>query len=377
MRIRCVRDLTRSLFNAGGSIENRSGTCIMRQMLKLLLHHPGWIGFGVVVISVFYEYARILVLQYVLGALQYSIHRYPNNFPPAFFIPFFYISTTVAFFAAIYHDCVLLHAGWWMYVLSFPLTLQGRLYRIVGVPCYAFAIGVVEAIQVFRNPSMQSDLGRLGVYLELLNRKSFLDEIKVQALIADLRWRAWSIRTTNPTIVSYIRLPIEVLACMFVCFVYGLALFCSEPRHDGEELREATRNNDVERVRVILRRGVNPNSRASDGATALHICAQQAMPSIAKVLFEHKADPNKADRLGFTPLHWAVQMRREEVSSTNRLEMIRMLLQNGADPKKPDTGGTTPLTIASKKENSSSMEVLREVLGDTTEPAEAVSHHTD
>lgn len=132
------------------------------------------------------------------------------------------------------------------------------------------------------------------------------------------------------------------------------------PCLDGDELREATRNNDVVRVQRILARGVNPNTRSDDGATPLHICAQQALVSPAKMLLESRADPNVADRLGFTALHWAVQIRREETSASNRLEMIRLLVRNGADPLQADPSGVTPLSIASKKENVSSLEVLHE-----------------
>lgn len=117
------------------------------------------------------------------------------------------------------------------------------------------------------------------------------------------------------------------------------------------------------RVKRILARGANPNTRSDDGATPLHICAQQALVSPAKVLLENKADPNVADRLGFTALHWAVQIRREEISASNRLEMIRLLVRNGADPLQADPSGVTPLSIASKRENVSSLEVLRESMG--------------
>lgn len=131
---------------------------------------------------------------------------------------------------------------------------------------------------------------------------------------------------------------------------------------DGEELHQATRNNDLLRVKNILARGVSPNSKSDDGSTPLHICAQQALVGPAKVLLENEADPNVADRLGFTALHWAVQIRREEMSLTNRLEMIRLLMRSGANPRKADPSDVTPFSIASKKENESSLGVLHEMM---------------
>lgn len=97
-----------------------------------------------------------------------------------------------------------------------------------------------------------------------------------------------------------------------------------------------------------------------DGTTALHVCAQQAIDRAAQVLLEHGANANVSDRLGFTPLHWAVQMRREEVSNASRLATIRILLHHGANPRMPDSSGTTPLVIASRKENEASLGVLKE-----------------
>uniref|UniRef100_K3W794 Uncharacterized protein n=1 Tax=Globisporangium ultimum (strain ATCC 200006 / CBS 805.95 / DAOM BR144) TaxID=431595 RepID=K3W794_GLOUD len=335
----------------------------MRHVLKLTRHHPWALSAALVLISTMYTYARVLVLQFCLGALQHWIHRYPTNFPHGFFIPFYYISTTLAFFAAIAHDCLVLQSGLWKYVLPIPLTTNGRLYRVFGVPLYAFGIATIEAVQLFRNPNMESDLSRLAVYFRGLPEYAWLDDMKLRKLVTDIKWHAWSLQTTtSPTTAAYIRLPLELLLALVVCSVYGIAVFCKEPRHDGEELRDATINNDRPRVKNILLRGVNPNSRSDDGSTSLHICAQQALVGPAKELLEHKADPNVCDRLGFTALHWAVQLRREEQSPTNRLDMIRLLLRHGADPRKADPSGVTPLSIASKKENESSLEVLQEVL---------------
>lgn len=207
----------------------------MRQTLRLIRLHPGTLLAGLVLVSTMYTYARILVLQCSLGALQYWIHRYPRNFPHGFFIPFYYISTTAAFFAAIAHDCLVLQSGLWKYVLPIPMTTSGRLYRVVGVPLYAFTIAATEAVQFFRNPSMESDLSRLAVYFQVLSDNSLLDDMKLRKMISDIKWHAWSLQTTNPTTASYIRLPLELLLALVVCVVYGIASFCNEPRH-GKEL---------------------------------------------------------------------------------------------------------------------------------------------
>ncbi|KAJ0408493.1 hypothetical protein P43SY_006423 [Pythium insidiosum] len=345
----------------------------MRALVKAILHHPAKLWLALLALCAVYGYARVLVLHYCIGAVKHTIYRHPSNFPHAFFLPFFYGSATLAFFLGIYHDLLHLHSGLWRYVLPLPLTARGRLYRIVGVPAYAFLLAVVEAVQVFRNPSMASDLARLASYLRLLREQHdgllLLDDTKLQAALLDIKWSAWTLQTRDPTALAYVRLPVDILLALAVCVTYGIAMFTRVPRHDGEELREATRNNDLARVRAILARGVPADSRGSDGATALHICAQQAMGGIARELLERHADANVADRLGFTPLHWAVQLRREEVSPANRLALVRLLIEHGADPNKGDALGRTPISIAAKKENHAALEVIREMTASDGEAA--------
>lgn len=132
---------------------------------------------------------------------------------------------------------------------------------------------------------------------------------------------------------------------------------------DGDELREAARNNDMMRMKVLLARGVSADATSEDGSTALHVCAQQALAKGAQLLLDHGADPNSHDLLGFTPLHWAVQLRREETSTTSRLDTIRVLLRHGADPKHYAVSGTTPYAIAVRKENEAALETIKEVIG--------------
>eukprot|EP00644_Phytophthora_capsici_P002251 jgi/Phyca11/548058/estExt2_Genewise1Plus.C_PHYCAscaffold_270270 len=326
----------------------------MKQLLILVAQHPLKVGAVVLLLSVFYSFARVLVLQYVVGALQDAILRYPKNFPHAFFLPLFHVSLVVAATAALYQDYR--HTRFWVsptstqlwkHVLPLPLTLHhGKWSRLVGIPLYAFIIALVEAVLVFRDPTMESVM--------------FQDR-------ADMAWKiltGGSPATERPVtnVLSYVRLPVEIVVAAGVCTSFALARFFREPQHDGDELREAARNNDILGVKLLLARGMDPDSSSGDGTTALHVCAQQAIDRAAQVLLEHGADADVSDRLGFTPLHWAVQMRREEVSTASRLATIRILLHYGANPRKPDSSGTTPLLIASRKENEASLGVLKEFL---------------
>ncbi|ETK77882.1 hypothetical protein L917_15619 [Phytophthora nicotianae] len=354
----------------------------MKQMLILVAQHPVKVGATVLLLSVFYSFARVLALQYMVGALQDAILRYPKNFPHAFFLPLFHISLTVAAAAALYRDyrhsrlwSSSTSAQLWKHVLPLPLTLHhGKWNRLVGIPLYSFIIAVVDAVLVFMDPTiesapttvMRSFFRRTSELEERHYRPRYVEGMMFQdraEMVARIFTGGAAVEerpTTN--LFSYIRLPVEVLLAAGVCASFALARFFREPQHDGDELREAVRNNDVLGVKLLLARGMNPDACSGDGTTALHVCGQQAIDRAAQILLENGADANVCDRLGFTPLHWAVQMRREEVSTASRLSTIRILLHHGADPRKPDASGTTPLLIASRKENEASLGVLKEFL---------------
>ncbi|KAG3233710.1 hypothetical protein PI124_g21221 [Phytophthora idaei] len=330
----------------------------MKQLLILVAQHPLKVGATVLLLSAFYSFARVLALQYVVGALQDAILRYPKNFPHAFFLPLFHISLVVAATAALYQDyrhsrfwSSSTSAQLWKHVLPLPLTLHhGKWSRLVGIPLYAFVIAVVDALLVFGDPTIESVA--TTIVRSFYRRTSELGE-----------------RHYPPKYVEGVMFQdrAEIASRIFtggVCASFALARFFREPQHDGDELREAARNNDILGVKLLLARGMDPDACSGDGTTALHVCGQQAIDRAAHVLLEHGADANVSDRLGFTPLHWAVQMRREEVSTASRLSTIRILLHHGADPRKPDSCGTTPLLIASRKENEASLGVLKEFLPD-------------
>jgi hypothetical protein len=80
--------------------------------------------------------------------------------------------------------------------------------------------------------------------------------------------------------------------------------------------------------------------RADGGQTALHLATLEENINVMKELLRLGSDPNRADRMGRTPLMVAVG------GDIHDAEMIAMLLQAGADPDIKDKHGWTALTDA-------------------------------
>jgi ankyrin repeat protein len=109
-----------------------------------------------------------------------------------------------------------------------------------------------------------------------------------------------------------------------------------------EGLNEAARKGNIEKVRKLLKEGVDPNVKDANGRTPLHHAARGGYIDIISFLLERKADPNIKDESGRTPLH--------EAASGGHADVIRLLLDMGMDLNSRDEDGETLLHCAASRD---------------------------
>jgi len=93
--------------------------------------------------------------------------------------------------------------------------------------------------------------------------------------------------------------------------------------NDNIILLEAAARNDIDEVRQLLLRGVDPNKGDEDGLTALHQSCIDDFEALVKVLIENGADVNAKDTENWTPLHAA--------ATCGHTNICRILIQSGAN----------------------------------------------
>jgi ankyrin repeat protein len=110
----------------------------------------------------------------------------------------------------------------------------------------------------------------------------------------------------------------------------------------GADLRliEATKKNDIQTVRDLIKEKVNVNEQMPDGATALHWAVHRNDIGLVEQIINAGADVNIADQGGATALWVAV--------SNNIPGIVLRLLKAGANPNAALSSGETPLMTASE-----------------------------
>ena len=126
------------------------------------------------------------------------------------------------------------------------------------------------------------------------------------------------------------------------------AAFAADP--PSPPLVEAARNGDVATVRSLLASGVDPDTTASDGSTAVHWAAHRNHLEILDVLLSAGASPDVLSRYDVAPLTLAAQ--------NGNAELMERLLDAGASPDTVSEEGQTALMTASRNGSLDAVRVL-------------------
>ena len=104
-------------------------------------------------------------------------------------------------------------------------------------------------------------------------------------------------------------------------------------------------------VQLLLDRGVGPNQAWMDGRTTLHYAAYEGHKDVVQLLLDRGADPNNAARNGWTPLH--------DASYGGRKELVQILLSRDADASNILVDERTPLHLALQKGHTDVVNILQ------------------
>jgi hypothetical protein len=129
-----------------------------------------------------------------------------------------------------------------------------------------------------------------------------------------------------------------------------------KPKHPpkvniGDDLLEAVKAKDIEKVKMLLANGADVNAKDDLGWTLLHRAAVQNAKDVARLLRAKGANVDAKDDKGQTPLHVA--------AFKNAKDVVELLLTDGADVNAKDKDGKTPLALALSQGNTAVADLLR------------------
>ena len=130
---------------------------------------------------------------------------------------------------------------------------------------------------------------------------------------------------------------ISLLSLMMTLFLLGVSY---SAQAENPELIEAVKFSDTDAVQLLLQNGADPDSRQTDGATALHWATYQENADMVKALIAAGANVNAVNRLNASPLYLAAK--------AGNAELIKLLLDAGADANQELTLGETAIMTAAR-----------------------------
>jgi hypothetical protein len=113
----------------------------------------------------------------------------------------------------------------------------------------------------------------------------------------------------------------------------------------------------IRTVEWFCRLGVSPDHDAWLVGGVFHCAVASGDTNIVTMMLARRADVNRIDGYGETPLHVA--------TITGDLQMMQFLVERGADPRKRNRDGMTPLETAKLRDVEEVGRYLEEVGNDT------------
>ncbi len=87
-----------------------------------------------------------------------------------------------------------------------------------------------------------------------------------------------------------------------------------------------------ELVELLVSKGLDINSKNSEGQTPLYFACVEKNNELVKILIKNKADVNIQTNNGHAPLHF-----------TSNIEIVKLLIENGANPNIKDNIDNIPI----------------------------------
>ena len=112
----------------------------------------------------------------------------------------------------------------------------------------------------------------------------------------------------------------RLIAFLVFAFILAPAIRAQNP---NEDFLAAARKGDVAKLKELLDKGADVNTKTQYGATALAYACDKGHIEVVKLLLERGANVNVRDTFyGEVPLGWALQK--------NNVEIIKLLIEKGA-----------------------------------------------
>lgn len=116
-------------------------------------------------------------------------------------------------------------------------------------------------------------------------------------------------------------------------------------------LHEAVNNGSLEVVKLVLDRGINPETPSGNGQPALCLAANQGRKEIILALAKGGANVNCRGRGGWSPLHQLARLGPHDSGTREgwSIDCAQALIDAGADTDALDDSGKTPFALAALK----------------------------